>query len=50
MVNQPFYSKYKLEKIDLPGAQFIHKNGFYCGNYPEMNEDDLKLIKKSLDI
>ena len=50
MVNQPFYSKYNLEKIDLPGAQFIHKNGFYCGNYPEMNEDDLKLINKSLDI
>ena len=50
MVNQPFYDKYKLEKIDLPGSQFIHENGFYCGNYPEMNDDDLKLIIKSLDI
>jgi len=32
---QPFYQKYVQEKFELPGTDFIHTNGFYCGNYPE---------------
>lgn len=41
---QPFYYKYVKEKYDLPGADFLHDNGFYCGNYPELTETDLETI------
>ena len=43
---QPFYKKYILEKnpIDLPGADFIHHNGFYCGNYPDLTPKELDKI------
>lgn len=48
MQNQPFYSKYVKEKYDLPGTDFLHQNGFYCGNYPELTETDLELISSCL--
>jgi CDP-4-dehydro-6-deoxyglucose reductase, E1 len=38
---QPFYRKYSHDVMDLPGTQFIHDNGFYFGNYPELSEIDL---------
>lgn len=41
---QPFYNKYVQEKYDLPGTDFVHNNGFYCGNYPELSETDLETI------
>lgn len=42
---QPFFKKYFPNKnFDLPGADFLHKNGFYCGNYPELTETDLETI------
>jgi CDP-4-dehydro-6-deoxyglucose reductase, E1 len=41
---QPFYKKYVKETFDLPGADFLHKNGFYCGNYPELTKDDINTI------
>ena len=41
---QPFYDKYVSEKYDLPGTDFVHSNGFYCGNYPELSETDLETI------
>jgi CDP-6-deoxy-D-xylo-4-hexulose-3-dehydrase len=41
---QPFYSKYVPETYDLPGTEFIHKCGFYCGNYPELSNNDLKTV------
>lgn len=45
---QPFYSKYVKEMLELPGADFIHECGFYCGLYPEMDESDLEVIMDSL--
>lgn len=44
MQKQPFYAKYVSKKFDLPGADLLHDNGFYCGNYPELTETDLETI------
>jgi CDP-6-deoxy-D-xylo-4-hexulose-3-dehydrase len=41
---QPFYSKYVHKIYDLPGAEFIHNCGFYCGNYPELSKKDLETL------
>lgn len=45
---QPFYKKYAKNLFDLPGADFLHTNGFYCGNYPELTENDLQSISSCL--
>lgn len=45
---QPFYKKYVKEKYELPGTDFVHSNGFYCGNYPELSETDLETISGCL--
>ena len=46
--NQPFYKKYVDKSFSCPGADFLHNNSFYCGNYPELNTADLELIKSCL--
>ncbi|MDU2063439.1 MAG: aminotransferase class I/II-fold pyridoxal phosphate-dependent enzyme [Sporomusaceae bacterium] len=46
--NQPFYSKYVNKKYKLPGTDFIHQCGFYCGNYPELTISDLETISNCL--
>ncbi|MCU0473437.1 MAG: DegT/DnrJ/EryC1/StrS aminotransferase family protein [Bacteroidales bacterium] len=45
---QPFYKKYVKRLYDLPGADYLHKNGFYCGNYPELTETDMETITSCL--
>lgn len=47
--NQPFYRKYIKKIFDLPGADFLHNRGFYCGNYPEMTKSDLDSIVSCLE-
>ena len=44
MQNQPFYSKYVEAMYNLPNTDFIHNNGFYCGNYPELTESDIRIV------
>jgi CDP-6-deoxy-D-xylo-4-hexulose-3-dehydrase len=44
MQRQPFYKKYVKAEYDLPGADLIHDCGIYCGNYPELTQDDLDLL------
>jgi CDP-4-dehydro-6-deoxyglucose reductase, E1 len=46
---QPFYSKYVKEKHELPGAEFLHNCGFYFGNYPELSNENLKILKYCLE-
>ena len=41
---QPFYSKYVKNNFRLDQTDFLHSCGFYCGNYPELNHDDLETI------
>jgi CDP-6-deoxy-D-xylo-4-hexulose-3-dehydrase len=48
MQRQPFYSKYVDIKYELPGADFLHTNGFYSGNYPELTQTDLETISGCL--
>jgi CDP-6-deoxy-D-xylo-4-hexulose-3-dehydrase len=45
---QPFYKKYVKTCADLANATFLHDNSFYCGNYPEMTQEDLETIKSAL--
>lgn len=45
---QPFYSKYIKENDDLPNADFLHDNGFYFGNYPELLDSDLEILSSCL--
>lgn len=42
--NQPFYSKYIPTKYDLSGADFLCNCSFYCGNYPELSEEDIQTL------
>lgn len=44
MQKQPFYKKYVSKTYDLPNADFLHYNSFYCGNYPEMSRSDIETI------
>ena len=48
MQNQPFYKKYAKEFYSMPGADMMHTNGLYCGNYPELTEEDLQIIEKCI--
>jgi len=48
MTRQPFYKKYSQEIQDCKNADFVHENGFYFGNNPELNDEELKLICRLL--
>jgi CDP-6-deoxy-D-xylo-4-hexulose-3-dehydrase len=48
MQKQPFYKRYVEEEHSLPSTDFIHECGFYCGNYPELTEADLRTIESCL--
>jgi CDP-6-deoxy-D-xylo-4-hexulose-3-dehydrase len=47
--SQPFYRKYVQETYPLPGTETISRNGFYCGNYPELDEKDLETIGRCIE-
>lgn len=43
--NQPFFKKHvPFQKSECPNAEFIHLTGFYCGNNPEMTEEEINFI------
>lgn len=46
--NQPFYRRYQAKTFDLPGTEEIDACGFYCGNYPELDDADLQCIASCL--
>lgn len=41
---QPFYRKYVSRMYDLPNTEEIDASGFYCGNYPDLSEFDIRNI------
>ena len=45
---QPFIQKNLDTKFDCPNAQYIHSNGFYFGNNPELTKDEINLFKELL--
>ncbi len=46
---QPFYSKYVNSTFKLAGTDFMDRCGFYCGNYPELQEADLEILSSCLN-
>jgi len=46
--NQPFYRRYQKKSFGLPGTTEIDDCGFYCGNYPELDDADLQCIASCL--
>jgi len=44
MANQPFFKKYVKNQGNFPNAEYIHENGFYCGNNPGMTDEELNFI------
>jgi CDP-6-deoxy-D-xylo-4-hexulose-3-dehydrase len=48
MQKQPFYKKYAKQLYNLPNTDFLHNCSFYCGNYPEMTDEDLQIINNVL--
>jgi CDP-4-dehydro-6-deoxyglucose reductase, E1 len=45
---QPFYRKYVTASELLPGAEQVDTCGFYFGNYPDLTEMDLEVLKSAL--
>jgi CDP-6-deoxy-D-xylo-4-hexulose-3-dehydrase len=48
ITRQPFWKKYITEQYDLPGADFVHECGFYCGCYPELTDEEVRTIDDCL--
>lgn len=48
MQKQPFYKKYVDKVFDLPNTDYLHDCSFYCGNYPELTENDIQTIMSCL--
>ena len=48
MQTQPFYKKYVPEKYPLKGVEHLHECGFYFGNYPELTDTDMDMLKSCL--
>lgn len=44
MQKQPFHKKYTNKTFDLPGADLLHHNAFYCGNCPDYTNSEIKII------
>lgn len=49
MGSQPFFKKYFTSPENIKNAEFIHENGFYCGNNPELTNDELNFICSLID-
>ena len=41
---QPFFKKYGGRSNDLENANFIHRNGFYFGNNPELTSHEVEFL------
>ncbi|EKD68001.1 MAG: hypothetical protein ACD_48C00115G0002 [uncultured bacterium] len=44
MTKQIFYKKYAHAAQECPNSEFVHQNGFYFGNNPEMTVDELNQL------
>lgn len=49
MVRQPFYRKYITEHGKCENADFIHDNGLYFGNNPEMTQSELEELCRMME-
>ena len=44
ITKQPFFKKYTDVTYECRNSDLVHKNGFYIGNNPELNSDEIKRI------
>lgn len=44
ITKQPFYRKYVSDQVTYKNADFIHKQGFYFPNNPELTEEEVDLL------
>jgi CDP-6-deoxy-D-xylo-4-hexulose-3-dehydrase len=44
ITRQPFWRKYVSTEYQLRGADFLHDCSFYCGNYPDLTQDDMNIM------
>jgi CDP-6-deoxy-D-xylo-4-hexulose-3-dehydrase len=44
MTKQPFYKKYVNDTTPRYNSELVHANGFYFGNNPEMNDDEITIL------
>lgn len=44
MTKQPFYKKYVQDIAPRPNSDFVHANGFYFGNNPEMTNEEINIL------
>lgn len=44
ITEQPFFKKYISNQINHSNANYIHYNGFYFGNNPEMADEEIELL------
>ena len=50
MQNQPFFRKYcNIVQDNCPNAEFLHNNGFYCGNNPELTKQEIERIAQLIE-
>jgi len=49
IAKQPFLKGKEYITTDLPNSDYIAKNGFYFGNNPEMNDEEITRIINLLD-
>lgn len=46
MTSQPFFKKYiPSHDFECPNAKFVHENGLYFGNNPELTREEIEQIK-----
>jgi len=45
--NQEFFVKHVPKSHNLPNAEYIHHNGFYFGNNPELTQKEINLLIKT---
>lgn len=50
MVRQPYYRAYIGGDYSLPGAEILDQCGFYCGNFPDMTEEDFALLEDCIRV
>jgi CDP-4-dehydro-6-deoxyglucose reductase, E1 len=48
MVEQPFFKKYIKLKYDCTNAHFVHQNGFYMPNRPDLTLEEMDLMVRLL--
>ena len=50
ITKQPFFKKNISSKYICKNSDFIHSNGFYIGNNPELNQEEIERICKIIQM